>query len=152
MITPAEFVARVAQWVAYVNQGSLDLPADLLHRQAAFRLNGTAYEDTMGRPLSDPLVRLFALGQGGYRLLFTALRYALTAPEIAIRDLDVSGGLATAHVDLSGTLRDTSETWTTTCDLVLVVDVDGHVTEIGVQMEPAAVARIQRARSAPAPS
>jgi hypothetical protein len=152
VLTPAEFVARIAEWVAYVNRGSLDLPDGLLHRQASFRLNGVAYEDMMGRPVSDPLVRLVARGQGAYRLLLTAVRYALTAPEVAVRDIDVSRGLATAHVDLTGTLRDTGETWTTSCDLALVVDVDGHITEMGVQMDPAAVARIQRARSAPASS
>jgi hypothetical protein len=152
VLTPAEFVARIAEWVAYVNRGSLDLPDGLLHRQASFRLNGVAYEDIMGRPVSDPLVRLVARGQGAYRLLLTAMRYALTAPEVAVRDIDVSRGLATAHVDLTGTLRDTGEPLTTSCDLALVVDVDGHITEMGVQMDPTAVARIQRARSAPASS
>ncbi len=150
MLTPGEFVARVAEWVACVNQGSLDLPTDLLHRQATFRLNGVAYEDVMGRPVTDPIVRLVARGPAAYRLLFTALRFALTLPEVAVRDLDVARGMATAHADVSGTLRDTGTRWTTTCDLVLLVDVDGRITEIGVQMDPAAVARIQRARSAPA--
>ena len=152
MLTHGEFVARIAEWIASVNQGSLDLPTDLLHRQATFRLNGVAYEDMMGRPVTDPIVRLVARGPGGYRLLFTALRFALTTPEVAVRDLDVARGMATAHADLSGTLRDTGEHWTTTCDLVLLVDVDGRITEIGVQMEPSAVARIQRARSEPASS
>lgn len=147
MLTPAAFVARVAEWMALVNAGSLDLPTDLLHRQASFRLNGTAYEDIMGRPVSDPLVRLVARGQGGYRLLLTGLRYALPTFEVALRDLDVSRGLATAHADVSGVLRDTGEAWTTTCDLVLVLDVDARITEIGVQMDPAAVTRIARARS-----
>ncbi len=149
MLTPGEFGARVAEWMAYVNQGSLDLPGDLLHRQATFRLNGVAYEDIMGRPPTDPLVRLVARGPGAYRLLFTALRFALTTPEVAIRDLDIARGLATGHVDLSGVLRDTGEAWTTSCDLVLIIDVDGRITEVGVQMDPAAVARIQRARAAP---
>lgn len=149
MLTPGEFVARVAEWMALVNRGSLDIPAGMLHRQASFRLNGIAYDEIMGRPITDPLVRLVARGPGGYRLLLTALRFALTAPEIALRDFDVSRGLATAHADLSGALRDTGEAWTATCDLALVVDVDGQITEIGVQMDPAQVARLLRARSAP---
>lgn len=149
MLTPGEFLTRVAEWMALVNAGSLDLPTELLHRQASFRLNGIAYEDRMGRPVSDPLVRLVARGQGGYRLLLTALRYALTAPEVALRDVDVNRGLATAHADLSGVLRDTGEPWTGICDLVLVLDVDGRITEIGVQMDPEDVNRILRARSAP---
>lgn len=149
MLTSGEFVARVAEWIALVNRGSLDIPTDLLHRQASFRLNGIAYEEIMGRPVSDPLVRLVARGPGGYRLLLTALRFALTSPEIALRDLDISRGLATAHADMSGTLRDTGEAWTASCDLALVVNVDGEITEIGVQMDPAEVARLLRARSAP---
>lgn len=149
VLTPGEFLTRLAEWMALVNTGSLDLPTDLLHRQAIFRLNGVAYEDIMGRPASDPLVRLVARGHGAYRLLLTALRYALTAPEVVLRDVDVSRGLATAHADVSGTLRDTGEVWTTSCDLALVIDVDGRITEIGVQMDPAAVSRIQRARSTP---
>lgn len=103
----------------------------------------------MGRPVSDPLVRLVARGHGAYRLLLTALRYALTAPEVVLRDLSVSRGLATAHAEVSGTLRDTGEPWTTSADLALVVDVDGRITEIGVQMDPDAVSRILRARSGP---
>ncbi len=142
-------MTRVAEWMALVNRGSLDLPDDLLHRQATFRLNGVAYEDIMGRPVSDPLVRLVARGHGAYRLLLTALRYALTAPEVVLRDLSVSRGLATAHAEVSGTLRDTGEPWTTSADLALVVDVDGRITEIGVQMDPDAVSRILRARSGP---
>lgn|SRR5690606_5310804 len=142
-------MTRVAEWMALVNRGSLDLPDDLLHRQATFRLNGVAYEDIMGRPVSDPLVRLVARGHGAYRLLLTALRYALTAPEVVLRDLSVSRGLATAHAEVSGTLRDTGEPWTTSADLALVVDVDGRITEIGVQMDPDAVSRVLRARSGP---
>lgn len=142
-------MTRVAEWMALVNRGSLDLPDDLLHRQATFRLNGVAYEDIMGRPVSDPLVRLVARGHGAYRLLLTALRYALTAPEVVLRDLSVSRGLATAHAEVSGTLRDTGEPWTTSADLALVVDVDGRITEIGVQMDPDAVSRILRARLGP---
>lgn len=149
MLTPGEFMTRVAEWMALVNRGSLDLPDDLLHRQATFRLNGVAYEDIMGRPVSDPLVRLVARGHGAYRLLLTALRYALTAPEVVLRDLSVSRGLATAHAEVSGTLRDTGEPWTTSADLALVVDVDGRITEIGVQMDPDAVSRVLRARSGP---
>jgi hypothetical protein len=149
VLTPGEFMTRVAEWMALVNRGSLDLPDDLLHRQATFRLNGVAYEDIMGRPVSDPLVRLVARGHGAYRLLLTALRYALAAPEVVLRDLSVSRGLATAHAEVSGTLRDTGEPWTTSADLALVVDVDGRITEIGVQMDPDAVSRILRARSGP---
>lgn len=148
MLTSGEFVGRVAEWVAAFNRGSLDLPDRLLHRDAVFRLNGRAYEDTLGRPASDPLVRLVARGPGGYRLLVKALQYTLTAPEVALRDFEVRYGLATGHVDLSGAIRDTGDPWVGHADVVMTVDVDGRVTELAVQMDPAQVARLQRAREA----
>lgn len=140
--------ARVAHWVATFNRGSLDLPDGVLHRNATFRLNGTAYEDTMGRPASDPLLRLVSRGPGGYRLLARALQYALRQPEVAVRNFDIRHGLATGHVDLSGQLRDTGEAWTTSADLALTVNVEGQVTELSFQMSSSSLARLQRARQA----
>jgi hypothetical protein len=148
VLTPGEFVGRVAEWVATFNRGSLDLPDGILHRDAIFRLNGRAYEDTLGRPATDPLVRLVARGAGGYRLLAKALQYTLTAPEIALRDFEVRHGLATGHVDVSGTLRDTGTPWVGYADLVMTVDIDARVTEIAVQMDPDALARLSQARQA----
>lgn len=147
-MTPGEFVARVAEWVAVFNRGSLDLPDGMLHKDAVFRLNGVAYEDTLGRPVSDPLVRLVARGPGGYRLLAKALQYTLGSPDVALRNLDVRHGLATGHIDLSGTLRDTGEAWVSNADLVMTIDIDGHVTELAVQMDQDVVARLQQARNA----
>ncbi len=148
MLTPGEFVDRVAEWVATFNRASLDLPDGLLHKDAVFRLNGRAYEDTLGRPVTDPLVRLVARGPGGYRLLLKALQYTLTTPELALRDFDVRNGLATGHADLTGHLRDTGEAWLCNADIVMTIDVDGRITELAVQMDPRAVARLQQARQA----
>ena len=148
MLTPGEFVGRVTEWVAAFNRGSLDLPDGALHKDAVFRLNGRAYENTLGRPATDPLVRLVARGPGGYRLLVKALQYILTAPEIALRDFEIRHGLATGYVDLTGSLRDTGEVWVGTADIAMTVDVDGHVTEIAIQMAPDRVLRLQQARQA----
>lgn len=148
MLTPGEFVERVAHWVATFNRGSLDLLDGVLHRDAVFRLNGLAYEDTLGRPASDPLVRLVARGPGGYRLLVKALQYTLTSPDIALRDFEVRHGLATGHLDLSGQLRDTGQPWVGNADLAMTIDIDGHVTELAIQMDEDCVARLRRARQA----
>ena len=148
MLTPGEFVGRMTEWVAAFNRSSLDLPDRTLHKDAVFRLNGRAYDDTLGRPTTDPLVRLVTRGPGGYRLLVKALQYTLIAPEIALRDFEIQRGLATGHVDLSGRLRDTGEVWVGSADLAMTVDVDGRVTEIAVQMDPDRVARLQQARQA----
>jgi hypothetical protein len=148
MLTPGEFVSRVTEWVDAFNRGSLDLPEGVLHKDAVFRLNGRAYEDTLGRPATDPIVRLLARGPGGYRLLVKALQYTLTAPAIALRDFEVRHGLGTGHVDLTGHLRDTGAAWVSNADLAMTVDVDGRVTEIAIQMDPERVARLQQARQA----
>jgi hypothetical protein len=148
MLTPGQFVGRVAEWVATFNRGSLDLPDGILHKDAVFRLNGRAYEDTLGRPATDPLVRLVARGPGGYRLLVKALQYTLTKPEIALRDFEVRGGLATGHVDLTGQLRDSGDGWESNADVAMTIDVDGRVTELAVQMDSDRVERLQRARQA----
>ena len=147
-MTPVEFVGRVTEWIASFNRSSLDLPDGLLHKDAVFRLNGTAYEDTLGRPVTDPLVRLVARGPGGYRLLVKALQYTLGTPEIALRDFEIRHGLATGHADVTGTLRDSGEPWTGSADVVMTVDVDGRVTELAVQMDATSVARLRQARQA----
>jgi len=148
MLTPGEFAGRLAEWVAAFNRGSLDLPDRLLHRDATFRLNGTAYEDTLGRPATDPLVRLVSRGPGGYRLLARALQYALQRAEVAVRDFEITRGLATGYVDLSGVLRDTSELWSTSADLAMTVDVDGQVTELSFQIAGPSLERLRQARQA----
>ena len=68
----AQAIERLERLVAQFNSGSLDLPDGLLDRNAVFRLNGVAYEDTMGRPAGDPLVRLVARGPAAYRFLSRA--------------------------------------------------------------------------------
>ena len=148
MLTPGEFVSRLTEWVDAFNRGSLDLPDGVLHKDAVFRLNGRAYEDTLGRPPTDPIVRLLARGPGGYRLLVKALQYTLTAPGIALRDFEIRRGLGTGHVDLTGRLRDSGEPWVCNADLAMTVDIDGRVTEIAVQMDPESVTRLQQARQA----
>lgn len=146
MLTHGEFLSRVAAWVVTFNRGSLDLPDGVLHRDAIFRLNGVAYEDTLGRPATDPLVRLVARGPGGYRLLARALQYALGSPEVVLRDFEIQRGLATGYADVTGHLRDTGDAWEATADVAMTVDIEGRVTELAVQMNPSSVARLQQAR------
>ncbi len=46
------------------NGQKTDLPDGVLHKDCVFRLNGRAYHETLGRPTSDPLVRLVGCGPG----------------------------------------------------------------------------------------
>ncbi len=84
MTTLADKLARLAQ---AFNEGSLDVPEGLIDRGCVFRLNGVAYEDTMGRPLTDPIVRMVARGPAAYRFLAQAVRYALPDARLEVAEV-----------------------------------------------------------------
>lgn len=140
---------RVARLVAFFNEGSLDVPDDLIDRGCVFRLNGVAYEDTMGRPVSDPLVRLVARGPAAYRLLAQALRYAVPDAQVAVQRLAAGGGkagdLVTGRARVTGVLRG-GAAFSAGADVALVVDAHGHVTEMAAIVDEAALTEIAKAR------
>jgi hypothetical protein len=140
---------RIARLVALFNEGSLDVPDGLIAKTCVFRLNGVAYEDTMGRPVSDPLVRLVARGPAGYRLLSQALRYA--APDVRIR-LDrlvapgtPAGGLVTGTAHLEGTLRG-GEPLKARAAVAMVADAQGSLAEVAAVLDEGHVAALAKAR------
>ena len=75
---------RLSSLVAFFGRGSLDLPDGTLTHDTVFRLNGVAYDNTLGRPVNDPLARLVGRGAGGYRFLVKALRFALPDARLEI--------------------------------------------------------------------
>ena len=80
------------------NGQKTDLPDGVLHKDCVFRLNGRAYHDTLGRPISDPLVRLVGCGPAGYRFILAALRHAIDEPRASLHE-----GSAVEHVTADGT-------------------------------------------------
>jgi hypothetical protein len=140
---------RIARLVAFFNEGSLDVPDDLIDRACVFRLNGVAYEETMGRPVSDPLVRLVARGPAAYRLLAQALRYAVPDARVELQHFAAGGGtagdLVTGRARVAGALRGGGE-FVARADLALVVDPRGHITEMAAIVDETALSEIARAR------
>lgn len=145
----APVLDRVARLVAFFNEGSLDVPAALIDRACVFRLNGVAYEDTMGRPVSDPLVRLVARGPAAYRLLAQALRYAVPDARVEVQHLSAGGGavgdLVTGRARVTGMLRG-GAAFSAGADLALVVDARGHVTEMAAIVDETVLTEIAKAR------
>jgi hypothetical protein len=142
---------RLVELVALFNAQKTDLPADAIHKDCVFRLNGRAYHDTLGRPIDDPLVRLIGCGPAAYRLLLTAIRYAITAPRVTLGGDDAEGeppaGVACTRATLSGTLRGSDVPIRAECEVALRGETGGPIREIAVTMGDADVELILAARS-----
>jgi hypothetical protein len=136
MSPPASLAGKLLELLACFHRSSLDVPDGLIARECVFRLNGTDYEATLGRPLSDPIVRLLGRGAGAYRLLAQALRYAM--PDVTIQLEDLQGqerdGLVTGQATLTGTPRGGREPFVASVDVALVTDTRGRLMEVGVQV------------------
>jgi len=142
-------LARLAGLLVAFNGGSLDVPDGLIERRCVFRLNGVAYEDTLGRPVSEPLVRLVGRGPAAYRLLAQALHYAVPDAAVSLERVATSqtngGGLVTGCAFLRGTLR-TGGDIEASADVALVADEGGAITEIACVVDERVLHAIEEAR------
>lgn len=147
---PRLLAERLTRLAHLFNGGSLDLPDGLIDRGCVFRLNGVAYEDTMGRPVTDPIVRMIARGPAAYRFLAQAVRYALPDAHLGLSAIEPAqsemAGLVTATATLEGTLRATHGGFTCRAAVALVTGARGRVCEVAVMLDEALVAAIAEAR------
>lgn len=145
-----QLVARLEGLGAAFNRASLDVPDGTIDRACTFRLNGTTYAESMGQPLSSPLVRLVALGPAAYRFLAQAVRYAMPDARVDFGDITVThhehGGLATGVATIAGTFRGRSAPTEARVDYAVVVNGTGAAIEVGVDAPPALIAAIGEAR------
>lgn len=147
---------RLSALVGLFDRGSLDLPDGALTHDTVFRLNGVAYDASLGRPADDPLVRLVGRGPGGYRFLFKALRFGLPDARLAIGALErtslETGCRLAGNARLEGTLRGAGGAFAADVDLAFTFDDLGRLTAIDAGLDPADVARIQAARQVEVPA
>jgi hypothetical protein len=144
---------RVLELVALFNRQTQDLPDGLLDKDCTFTLNGRAYHDHLGRPATDPIVRLVGCGSAGYRFLTTALRYAIATPRVMLDesslteapDADQGQTFASDGV-LSGTLRGDVEPCNAAFHLTVKAGAGGTVRQIAVLLGDADCERILAAR------
>ena len=140
---------RLGLLVGAFNAHSLDVPEGLLDRGCVFRLNGVAYEDTMGRPVTDPIVRLIARGPAAYRFLAQALRYAMPDATVEIEDVVPNDGqvpLASTMATLAGTLRGTTTPFRAKIAVALVIGESRLVLELAAMMPEEQIAALREAR------
>lgn len=147
-MTPAGLAERLAQLLDYAHRGSLDLPNGLIERGCVFRVNGRAYDESLGRPADDPLTRLVGRGPAAYRFVLQGLRHVMPDLTVGLDDLQgpESAGLVTAVASLTGTLRGQEQRVEATVDVALVLDDRGRLVEVGVQVPDAVLVILQRAR------
>lgn len=146
---PVTLADRLTRLTQAFNDASLDVPDGLFDRACVFRLNGIAYEETMGRPLSDPIVRMVARGAAAYRFLAQAVRYAI--PDARVRIDNVTppdappGALASGAATLEGTLRN-GDAFRARAAVAMMLGPAGQVQELAVLVDERHVAAIQDAR------
>jgi hypothetical protein len=145
---------RLSELVALFGRGSLDLPDGILTHDTVFRLNGVAYDATLGRPANDPLARLVGRGPGGYRFLLKAVRFGLPDARLLVgalerTSLDTGCRLA-GQGRLEGALRGTGEMFAADVELGFTFDDLGRLSAIDAGLAADQVARIQSARQAEA--
>jgi hypothetical protein len=150
--TPDHLRDLLDQLVVLFNEQAADLPHMAIHKDCVFRLNGVAYHEQLGRPASDPIVRLIGCGPAAYRLLLTGIRYAVNGPrleDVAIDDDDDRAPhTATLHASLTGHLRSSNRAFTTMLQLRATATLDGQISELSVTMGDADVEMLLAARRA----
>lgn len=132
------------------NRRSLDLPDGFFDRRTQFVLNGVAYEETLGRSPSDPLVLMIARGPAGYRFICKALQHAVPDATLERGELGAAeeGGRAIVRGRcwLSGHLRGTVERCDTVVDVALHLHPDLTVVRAEAHVEEAVLSRLREAR------
>lgn len=138
---------RIDQLLADFSRRRLDVPDGLFDSNAAFRLNGIAYETILGRSTDDPLVRLIARGPAGYRFVAQGLLHALADVSAVALGLGATDDGATATIVLTGTLRGSAGRFEATLGVSLTLTPAGAIASARVTMEQGALGRLKAARA-----
>jgi hypothetical protein len=150
MEASVRLMGLVDELIALFNQRSEDLPDHLFDRRTQFVLNGVPFEETLGRPSSDPLVLMLTRGPAGYRLVLKAVLHAVPDARIERGEFatDVVNGahLLRWQCWLSGHLRGTAEPTETVFDAEFVITPAGVVERAAVAIDEGHLGRIRDAR------
>jgi hypothetical protein len=142
----------VDQLVDLFNRRSMDLPDGVFTRHTQFLLNSIPFEETLGRPASDPLILMLTRGPAGYRFTAKALQHAVPDAVLQRGELVERTDGATRFVQgqywLSGHLRGDGEL------VEMMIDIEmrfrGHTLDrVNANLHPAQVARLSEARHRP---
>lgn len=152
MAADASLLHRLDRLIALFNARSLDLPDGLFSRTTQFVLNGVPFEERLGRPPGDPLVRMLARGPAGYRFATKAVQHAVPDGVLQRGEVESAfeppGQRVRGRAWLSGHYRGSGESADILFDLELTL-ADGRVECAAVEVEPATLALVHQARLRP---
>jgi hypothetical protein len=150
MEASVRLMGLVDELIALFNQRSEDLPDHLFDRRTQLVLNGVPFEETLGRPSSDPLVLMLTRGPAGYRLVAKAVLHAVPDARIERGEFatDVADGkhMLRWQCWLSGHLRGTGEPTETVFDVELVITAGGLVERAAAAVDEGHLGPIRDAR------
>jgi hypothetical protein len=140
------------QLIDLFNRRSLDLPDGLFTRHTQFLVNGVAFEETLGRSPTDPLVLMLSRGPAGYRFTVKAVQHAvpdarLQRGEIAETAQDGANVVVT-QCWLSGRLRGSGDPIETVVEVTLRFD-GTSVDQAAAVLDSAVLDRLREARLKP---
>lgn len=142
----------VDQLIDLFNRRSMDLPDGWFTRHTRFLLNGVPFEDMLGRPPDDPLIRMLTRGAAGYRFTSKAVQHAMPDARLERGELtervEADGRVVTGQCWLSGHFRGAGEA----VDVLATIEMrlkGATLGDIRATLDPADVIRLQEARLRP---
>jgi hypothetical protein len=146
-----DLIAQLGVVLSLYNRRSMDLPDGLFGRGAQFRLNGTCFEELLGRSADDALVRMLARGAAGYRFAAKALQHAVPDGRLTTDGFELNPDTwrVEGTVRLTGTLRGTGEAFEEAAAIALHLAPGGSIDAIDAVIDPAVLARLRDARLRP---
>ena len=140
------------QLIDLFNRRSLDLPDGLFTRHTQFLVNGVAFEETLGRSPTDPLVLMLSRGPAGYRFTVKAVQHAVPDARLQRGEIaETAHGGANVVVTqcwLSGRLRGSGDPIETVVEVTLRFD-GTSVDQAAAVLDSAVLDRLREARLKP---
>lgn len=136
--------------VALFNRRSMDLPDGLFDRHTQLLLNGTPFEEMLGRSPTDPLVLMIARGAAGYRFAMKAIQHAVPDAHVARGALEPvleSPGAIVLPLWLSGHLRGSGQPLEAVMRATVLLTAGGTVAHADLVLDAEHLARITEART-----
>ena len=145
-----DLMARIDQLIDFFNRRREDIPDGLFDRRTQFLLNGVPYEDTVGRPSSDPLTLMLTRGPAGYRFNVKALVHAVPDARLERGEISQvvheSATVVKGQCWLSGHLRGTHERIDIVFEAELTLAANRVVTRAAIVLAEAPLTSIREAR------
>lgn len=140
------------QLIDLFNRRSLDLPDGLFTRHTRFLVNGVAFEETLGRSPSDPLVLMLSRGPAGYRFTAKAVQHAVPDARLQrgeiVETAQDGANVVVTQCWLSGRLRGSGDPIETVVEVTLRFR-GTTVDQASAVLDSAVLDRLREARLKP---